>query len=195
MSSTASEADEAASPSTDKSSASAAPPCSGISSPPAASPLPSHASVLHSLPMVQPSKELLNRAFRRANAQRHNKKIKNEASQERNRTARTMETFQKELGAPLGLYVSSFPKVEALTSFDAALLDLTVGKGTYEQTLDRVAAVKKTVSRMAKELATRGARAQTKKEAELVREQGLADLEKYLKNGEVDWSDEWRSSS
>lgn len=44
---------------------------------------------------------------------------------------------------PLGRYVKEFPPPSRLHPFESALLDLTVGPGTYERVLARVDAVRK----------------------------------------------------
>ena len=49
----------------------------------------------------------------------------------------------KELCVPLGAYISGFPQPGRLHPFERALLELTVGPGTYERVLARVEALRR----------------------------------------------------
>ena len=59
------------------------------------------------------------------------------------RAARQLDTLLKELCVPLGRYVREFPPPARLHPFERALLDLTVGPGTYERVLARVDALRR----------------------------------------------------
>jgi hypothetical protein len=59
------------------------------------------------------------------------------------RAARALDTLMKELCVPLGAYIKGFPQPERLHPFERALLELTVGPGTYEQVLARVEALRR----------------------------------------------------
>ena len=151
------------------------------------------------LPMVSPSKELLDSAVRRAQRTPYNKKLRNEAQKAKNRcgrlpgaalpacstglrgcvgeaapcplpccvgrstqpchgpanrarcaahcrrrrAARALDTLMKELCVPLGAYIKGFPPPGRLHPFERALLELTVGPGTYERVLARVEALRR----------------------------------------------------
>lgn len=162
------------------------------------------------LPMVSPSKELLDSALRRAQRTPYNKKLRNEAQKAKNRcgtrtggwrglwlqvmwllvcrrpacaavarravlrqphavhslgacyilslyrppahasssalkrrAARALDTLMKELCMPLGAYIRGFPPPARLHPFEFALLELTVGPGTYERVLSRVEALRR----------------------------------------------------
>ncbi len=59
------------------------------------------------------------------------------------RAARQLDALLKELCVPLGKYVKEFPPVTRLHPFERALLELTVGPGTYERVLGRVDGLRK----------------------------------------------------
>ncbi|KAL4859859.1 Nucleolar GTP-binding protein 1 [Chlorella vulgaris] len=129
------------------------------------------------LPMVAPSKELLDSALRRAARVPYNQKLKNEAQKAKNRAARALDTLMKELCVPLGAYIKGFPQPERLHPFERALLELTVGPGTYERVLARVEALRRSTVEVGKAYATRASRAANKKEAVALQEEGFASLQ------------------
>ncbi|KIY96994.1 hypothetical protein MNEG_10969 [Monoraphidium neglectum] len=94
--------------------------------------------MLQAVPVVAPPDEQLRSAVKRAGRVAPSAAIKNEAEKERNRAARQLDTLMKELSVPLTRYLSAFPKAAALHPFEAALLDLTVGRGTYQSVLGKV---------------------------------------------------------
>jgi hypothetical protein len=51
--------------------------------------------------------------------------------------------LMKELCVPLGTYIKGFPPPSRLHPFERALLELTVGPGTYERVLARVEALRR----------------------------------------------------
>jgi len=59
------------------------------------------------------------------------------------RAARALDTLMKELCVPLGAYIKGFPQPAHLHPFELALLELTVGPGTYERVLARVEALRR----------------------------------------------------
>lgn len=59
------------------------------------------------------------------------------------RAARALDTLMKELCVPLGAYIKGFPAPSRLHPFERALLELTVGAGTYERVLARVEALRR----------------------------------------------------
>ena len=59
------------------------------------------------------------------------------------RAARALDTLMKELCVPLGAYIKGFPAPARLHPFERALLELTVGAGTYERVLARVEALRR----------------------------------------------------
>jgi nucleolar GTP-binding protein len=61
------------------------------------------------------------------------------------RAARQLDTLTKEVAVPLGKYMKGFPEVSKLHPFEQALLELTLGAGTYENTLARVNTLRKSV--------------------------------------------------
>ena len=56
-----------------------------------------------------------------------------------------MDALTKELAVPLGRYCKAFPPPGRLHPFERALLALTVGEQRYEDTLQRVDTLRKTV--------------------------------------------------
>ncbi|KAL4425825.1 hypothetical protein ABPG75_009841 [Micractinium tetrahymenae] len=135
------------------------------------------------LPMVAPSKELLESALRRAARVPYNKKLKNEAQKAKNRAARALDTLMKELCVPLAAYIKGFPAPSRLHPFERALLELTVGPGTYERVLARVEALRRSTVEVGKAYATRASRAANKKEALALQEEGFARLEAVFSRG------------
>ena len=59
------------------------------------------------------------------------------------RAARALDMLMKELCVPLGTYIKGFPPPSRLHPFERALLELTVGPGTYERVLARVEALRR----------------------------------------------------
>lgn len=135
------------------------------------------------LPMVAPSKELLDSAVRRAARVPYNKKLKNEAQKAKNRAARALDTLMKELCVPLGAYIKGFPAPARLHPFERALLELTMGAGTYERVLARVEALRRSTVEVGKAYATRASRAVSKKDALALQEEGLERLQAVFSRG------------
>lgn len=71
--------------------------------------------------------------------------MKNEADKARNRAARRLDVLMKELSAPLSRYQTGFPPLARLHPFEAALMALTVGEGSYLAALQRVDKLRKAV--------------------------------------------------
>jgi nucleolar GTP-binding protein len=151
----------------------------------AAAPAPPRAGTgaFQRLPMVSPSKELIDSALRRAARTPSNKKLKNEAAKAKNRAARCMDTLMKELAAPLASYERGFPPPQRLHPFEQALLELTVGPGTYERALARVGAVRKASVEVAKGYAARASKAANKKEAVALQIEGFERVEAVFLRG------------
>lgn len=98
--------------------------------------------MLQLVPVVNPPSEHLASALKRSARVPPSAAIKNEAEKERNRAARQLDTLMKELSVPLTKYLAGFPKLGSLHPFEAALLDLTVGKGTYTAVIAKVGVFK-----------------------------------------------------
>jgi nucleolar GTP-binding protein len=94
--------------------------------------------MLQRVPVVAPPAETLASALKRASRVTPSAAVKNEAEKARHRAARALDTLMKELSVPLTRCLSGFPKLGALHPFEAALLDLTVGRGTYTAVLGKV---------------------------------------------------------
>jgi nucleolar GTP-binding protein len=152
---------------------------------PSPSAVSSRTGAFQRLPMVAPSRELLDSALKRASRVGPNKKLKNEAARARNRAARALDTVMKELATPLGSYARGFPAPRALHPFELALMELTVGPGTYDSALARVDALRRSVVEVAKAYATRASRASGKREAVALQEEGLARVEAVFTRGAI----------
>ncbi|GAB4823843.1 hypothetical protein N2152v2_010889 [Parachlorella kessleri] len=144
---------------------------------------PQRTGAFQKLPMVAPAKELLESALRRAGRVGANKKLKNEAQKAKNRAARQLDALLKELCVPLGKYVKEFPPVTRLHPFERALLELTVGPGTYERVLGRVDGLRKSTVQVGKAYAARCSKAVNKKEAVELQQEGFERLEATFTKG------------
>lgn len=137
----------------------------------------------NTLPLVSPSRELLESALKRASRVPVNKKLKNEAKQAKNKAARQLDTLTKELCVPLGSYIKGFPPTERLHPFERALLELTLGAGTYETTLAKVDSLRKSTIEVGKAYATRASRALNKRDAISLQEEGFIRMEGVFSKG------------
>ncbi|KAL3698212.1 hypothetical protein R1sor_012288 [Riccia sorocarpa] len=64
--------------------------------------------------------------------------IVNAAKRERNKGAKQLDALMKELTNPLRTYLQKFSQKRHLHAHERALLELTLGDGTYEEVLGRV---------------------------------------------------------
>jgi nucleolar GTP-binding protein len=135
------------------------------------------------LPLVAPSRELIDSALRRASRTPGSAKLRNEAARARNRAARCLDALMKELTAPLGAYERGFPPPNALHPFERALLDLTLGEEYYSSTLARVAALRRASVQAAKEYAARAGKAPSKRDAAALQAEGFAAVEAAYARG------------
>ena len=135
------------------------------------------------LPMVSPSKEIIESALKRAERVGGNKKLKNEAARVKNRAARQLDALMKELALPLGTYEKGFPKADRLHPFEKALLELTVGPGTYDRALIRVCALRKATVEVAKGYAARASKAPNKRDALAFQVEGFSRVEAVFNRG------------
>jgi nucleolar GTP-binding protein len=87
------------------------------------------------------------------------------------------------LCSPRHRYIRSFPNPKRLHPFEEALLDLTVGAETYLALLARVDVLRKSITALGKQLASRAARAGSRKEAADVAEQGMVEMERLFSKG------------
>jgi nucleolar GTP-binding protein len=85
------------------------------------------------LPMVMPSIDLYASALRKSKRVQPTKGIANIAKRERNRGAKQLDAFMKELALPLKGYMESFPRKKLLHPYERSLIDLTLGDGKYEE--------------------------------------------------------------
>lgn len=135
------------------------------------------------LPMVAPSREIIESAVRRAERVGGNKKLKNEAARAKNRAARQLDGLMKELAAPLGTYERGFPRRSRLHPFENALLELTVGSASYDRALVRIAALRKASVEVAKGYAARAGKAANKRDALALQAEGFSRVEAIFNRG------------
>ncbi|KAL4523871.1 hypothetical protein Ndes2437A_g00437 [Nannochloris sp. 'desiccata'] len=135
------------------------------------------------LPMVSPSKEIIESAVRRAERVGGNKKLKNEAARAKNRAARQLDGLMKELAAPLGTYERGFPRRSRLHPFENALLELTVGSASYDRAVTRVTALRKASVEVAKGYAARAGKAANKRDALALQAEGFSRVEAIFNRG------------
>jgi nucleolar GTP-binding protein len=135
------------------------------------------------LPMVSPSREIIESAVRRAERVGGNKKLKNEAARAKNRAARQLDGLMKELAAPLGTYERGFPRRSRLHPFENALLELTVGSASYDRAVTRVTALRKASVEVAKGYAARAGKAANKKDALALQAEGFSKVEAIFNRG------------
>jgi nucleolar GTP-binding protein len=135
------------------------------------------------LPMVSPSREIIESAVRRAERVGGNKKLKNEAARAKNRAARQLDGLMKELAAPLGTYERGFPRRSRLHPFENALLELTVGSASYDRAVTRVTALRKASVEVAKGYAARAGKAANKRDALALQAEGFARVEAIFNRG------------
>ncbi|KAG7652326.1 Nucleolar GTP-binding protein 1 Rossman-fold domain [Arabidopsis thaliana x Arabidopsis arenosa] len=129
------------------------------------------------LPMVMPSIDLYCSALRKSKRVQPTKGIANIAKRERNRGAKQLDAFMKELALPLKGYMESFPRKRLLHPYERSLIDLTLGDGKYEEVLGKVDVLRKKVLSVGKEHASLCAKALSKKEAEERLNEGVEKLE------------------
>ncbi|KAF2607923.1 hypothetical protein F2Q68_00045309, partial [Brassica cretica] len=103
--------------------------------------------------------------------------IANIAKRERNRGAKQLDAFMKELALPLKGYMESFPRRRLLHPYERSLIELTLGDGKYEEVLGKVDALRKKVLSVGKEHASLCAKALSKREAEDRLSEGVEKLE------------------
>lgn len=142
-----------------------------------------HTGAFQRLPMVAPSKEIIESALRRAERVGGNKKLKNEAARAKNRAARQLDALMKELAAPLGTYEKGFPRTSRLHPFENALLELTVGSESYDRALARVSALRKASVEVAKGYAARAGKAPNKRDAIALQTEGFSRVEAVFNRG------------
>lgn len=133
------------------------------------------------LPVVSPGFEILGTALRRAKMIKPTKGIQNAAKRERNRGAKQLDALTKELTIPLKGYVKNFPECQQLHPYEQSLLELTLGPGTYEETLQRVDLLRKRLLDYGKNCASVCAKSTSKREAEERLEEGITKLEDMFK--------------
>lgn len=133
------------------------------------------------LPVVSPGCEILGTAMRRAKMIKPTKGIQNAAKRERNRGAKQLDALTKELTIPLRGYVKNFPECQQLHPYEQSLLELTLGPGTYEETLQRVDLLRKRILDFGKNCASVCAKSTSKREAEERLEEGVTKLEDMFK--------------
>lgn len=136
-----------------------------------------------SLPMVAPSREIIDSAVRRSQRIGGSGKLKNEAARARNKAARQLDAIMKELTMRLGEFERGFPQLHRLHPFEAALLELTVGVEAYNTVLARVGALRKAVVEVSKGYAARASKAANKKEAVILQEEGLERVQVVFGRG------------
>lgn len=142
-----------------------------------------HTGAFQRLPMVAPSKEIIESALRRAERVGGNKKLKNEAARAKNRAARQLDALMKELAIPLGAYEKGFPRTSRLHPFENALLELTVGSESYDRALARVSALRKASVEVAKGYAARAGKAPNKRDAIALQTEGFSRVEAIFHRG------------
>ncbi|KAG0561947.1 hypothetical protein KC19_9G105200 [Ceratodon purpureus] len=133
------------------------------------------------LPVVSPGSEILGTALRRAKMIKPTKGIQNAAKRERNRGAKQLDALTKELTIPLKGYVKNFPECQQLHPYEQSLLELTLGPGIYEETLQRVDLLRKRLLDYGKNCASVCAKSTSKREAEERLEEGITKLEDMFK--------------
>ncbi|KAL2611939.1 hypothetical protein R1flu_023631 [Riccia fluitans] len=133
------------------------------------------------LPMVSPANEILVSALRKAKMVKATKGIVNAAKRERNKGAKQLDALMKELTNPLRTYLQKFPQRRHLHEYERALLELTLGDGTYEEVLARVDLLRKKVLDLGKNYASLCAKSTSKVEAEERLEEGFSRLEELFK--------------
>ncbi|KAL3683322.1 hypothetical protein R1sor_001344 [Riccia sorocarpa] len=133
------------------------------------------------MPMVAPANEILVSAIRRAKMLKATKGIVNAAKRERNKGAKQLDALMKELTNPLRTYLQKFPQRRHLHEYERALLELTLGDGTYEEVLGRVDLLRKKVVDLGKNYASLCAKSTSKVEAEERLEEGFSRLEELFK--------------
>ncbi|KFK42458.1 hypothetical protein AALP_AA2G259300 [Arabis alpina] len=128
-------------------------------------------------PMVMPSIDLYASALRKSKRVQPTKGIANIAKRERNRGAKQLDAFMKELALPLKGYMESFPRKRFLHPYERSLIELTLGDGKYEEVLGQVDVLRKKVLSVGKEHASLCAKALSKREAEDRLNEGVEKLE------------------
>jgi len=132
---------------------------------------------LNAVPVVPRGMELVESAVKRASRVGPTKGIKNEGAKARNMVAKQLDSLTKELTVPLGRWIKGFPVPSALHPFEIALLELTLGDGRYEKTIGRVNSLRKKLLEVGKGHAARAAKAGSKYDCMLCRDEGFAEME------------------
>lgn len=138
---------------------------------------------LQKVPVIPPADEMATSALKRSMRVNPGAGIKNEAEKERSRAAKQLDTHMKELSVPLTRWVKAFPAMSSLHPFEAALLDLTVGQGTYASVLGKVDTLRKALQEVGKSSANRASKAANKKAATAAAEEGSAALSAVFAKG------------
>lgn len=95
------------------------------------------------IPQVPSADSHIKSALRKASRLQGNKKIKGKVQHARNLSARKLDALTKEISVPLGVIVKGFPTCGRMHPFERALLDLTIGAGTYEKRLQQLDSLRK----------------------------------------------------
>ncbi|GAB4862017.1 hypothetical protein Ancab_037271 [Ancistrocladus abbreviatus] len=132
------------------------------------------------LPMVMPSIDILYSALKKAKKVSPTKGIANIAKRERNRGAKQLDAFMKELAVPLRTYIENFPNKKYLHPYEKSLIELTLGDGNYEEVLQKVDDLRKKVVSSGKEHASLCAKSTSKREAEERLSEGMKKLEEIF---------------
>lgn len=141
---------------------------------------PEAVGAFQKLPMVMPSVDVISSALRKAKRVSPTKGIANAAKRERNRGAKQLDALMKEVSVPLRMYKENFPNKKNLHPYERALVELTLGDGTYEEVLGKVDVLRKTVVAVGKELASLCAKSQSKREAEERLVEGMKRIEEIF---------------
>jgi len=137
------------------------------------------------LPNVRSAAEIAESAAKRAHRVGPSKQAvrsSNTKIRERSRTVQQLDELTKQLTAPLNAAVHGFPARRMLHPYEAAVVDLTMGEGTYEARLKRVEAVRKRITNVGKELAREANNVDSGKTALEARIEGFNRLEGLLKS-------------
>ncbi|GAB2290213.1 hypothetical protein Dimus_038094 [Dionaea muscipula] len=132
------------------------------------------------LPMVMPSIDILHSALKKAKRVSPTKGIANIAKRERNRGAKQLDAFMKELAVPLRTYIENFPNRKHLHPYERSLIELTLGDGNYDEVLGNVNELRKRVVSVGKEHASLCSKSSSKKEAEERLTEGMKKLEEIF---------------
>ena len=138
---------------------------------------------LNKVPNVSQSKDILISALKRSQRITHTSGIRIPLLKERNKSAKQLDGLTTMMCKPYGEYVKQFPKIERLHLFERALLELTVDREEYENTIYDVDEARKSMLTMGKEYAQRAKNGKTERETVAVREEGFKSMEaKFVKS-------------